>query len=117
MIGQVSRPYIMPVEKSVNIDSPLDMLTAQQLMEEKNYDAVEILLEEGADPNMQEAYGNFALIVSEDIKTSKLLLKYGAKINMRNNEIDLAKIQNLAAHRDIICFLLHDKKYQGSKTV
>jgi hypothetical protein len=38
-------------------------------------------------------------------------------VNMRNNEIDLAKIQNLAAHRDIICFLLHDKKYQGSKTV
>ena len=29
MIGIVSRPYVMPVEQSVNIDSPLDLLLAK----------------------------------------------------------------------------------------
>jgi len=37
MIGQVSRPYIMPVERSVNIDSKLDLLLAQLLMHEEDY--------------------------------------------------------------------------------
>ena len=37
MIGKVSRPYIMPVDKSVNIDGKLDLLLAQLLMREEDY--------------------------------------------------------------------------------
>ena len=46
MIGMVSRPYVMPVEQSVNIDSPLDLLLAKHLMREENYDHI---------PKMQNA--------------------------------------------------------------
>ena len=37
MIGKVSRPYVMPVDKSVNIDGKLDLLLAQLLMREEDY--------------------------------------------------------------------------------
>lgn len=37
MIGKVSRPYVMPVERSVNIDGKLDLLMAQLLMKEEDY--------------------------------------------------------------------------------
>ncbi len=37
MIGEVSRPYVMPVERSVNIDGKLDLLMAQLLMREEDY--------------------------------------------------------------------------------
>jgi CMP-N-acetylneuraminic acid synthetase len=40
MIGQVSRPYLMPVKQSVNIDSPLDLLMAQHLMKTEDYDHI-----------------------------------------------------------------------------
>jgi CMP-N-acetylneuraminic acid synthetase len=40
MIGAVSRPYVMPVERSVNIDSPLDLLLAQHLMREDAYEHI-----------------------------------------------------------------------------
>jgi len=43
MIGTVSRPYIMPVAQSVNIDSPLDMLLAQHLMQPADYEHIPIL--------------------------------------------------------------------------
>jgi len=37
MIGTVSRPYVMPIERSVNIDGKLDLLMAQLLMREEDY--------------------------------------------------------------------------------
>ena len=40
MIGTVSRPYVMPVEQSVNIDSLLDLLMAQHLMREEDYEHI-----------------------------------------------------------------------------
>jgi CMP-N-acetylneuraminic acid synthetase len=33
MIGEVSRPYIMPEERSVNVDSPLDLHLAEILLQ------------------------------------------------------------------------------------
>jgi CMP-N,N'-diacetyllegionaminic acid synthase len=35
MIGKVSRPYIMPEERSINVDSPLDFLLAEILIEKQ----------------------------------------------------------------------------------
>jgi CMP-N-acetylneuraminic acid synthetase len=32
MIGEISRPYIMPEERSVNVDSKLDFLLAEILL-------------------------------------------------------------------------------------
>jgi len=40
MIGVISRPYVMPVEQSVNIDSPMDMLVAQYLMKAEDYEHI-----------------------------------------------------------------------------
>jgi CMP-N-acetylneuraminic acid synthetase len=37
LIGRDSRPYIMPPEQSINIDTPLDFLLAQQLLREEDY--------------------------------------------------------------------------------
>lgn len=36
MIGQVSRPYIMPQERSVNVDSKLDLLLAEILLRQSS---------------------------------------------------------------------------------
>jgi len=44
MIGQVSRPYVMAVERSINIDSPLDLLLAQHLMKDEEYGHIPKLL-------------------------------------------------------------------------
>jgi len=35
MVGKVSRPYIMPEERSVNVDSRLDLLLAEILLDEQ----------------------------------------------------------------------------------
>jgi CMP-N,N'-diacetyllegionaminic acid synthase len=43
MSGQVSRPYIMPPEQSVNIDSPLDVRLAELLMNEVDYVHIPVL--------------------------------------------------------------------------
>lgn len=37
LIGRDSRPYVMPPEQSINIDSPLDLLLAQMVMKEEDY--------------------------------------------------------------------------------
>jgi len=44
MIGQITRPHVMPVEQSVNIDSPMDMLLAQYLMQVEDYEHIPKLL-------------------------------------------------------------------------
>jgi CMP-N-acetylneuraminic acid synthetase len=36
MVGEISRPYIMPEEQSVNVDSKLDLLLAEILLRPKN---------------------------------------------------------------------------------
>jgi CMP-N-acetylneuraminic acid synthetase len=36
MVGEISRPYIMPEEQSVNVDSKLDLLLAEILLHPKN---------------------------------------------------------------------------------
>jgi CMP-N-acetylneuraminic acid synthetase len=36
MVGKISRPYIMPEERSINVDSPLDFLLAEILLRQQS---------------------------------------------------------------------------------
>lgn len=63
-------------------------------IQEKNSYVVNLLLEAGADPNIDRYGVIYGLIFERDLNTLKLLMKYGLKIeNISTDEFDL-KVQN-----------------------
>jgi len=57
------------------------------LMFSKSLEVTKLLLENGADPNLQNREGNSALhfsIARDDFETSKILIQWGARKDQRN---------------------------------
>jgi len=92
-------------------------LTTVNVVNEKNpfriacflgdFDIASLLIEQGADPNYIDAEGNpilFYVVKSGDAELCTLLLKHGAKINLKNNKgvtaLDCCFISNSTDSRD-----------------
>lgn len=56
------------------------------LFETDNINKIKLLLEYGADPNIMDYYGNTPLMLSNNIKKTQLLLDFGADVNIKNKD-------------------------------
>jgi len=73
----------------------------------ENVEMVSLLLELGANPNIQDYYGNTALMYSKNVKITKKLLKYQADPNIPNEKgetpiIKAAKIEDLGIIKQLL---------------
>jgi len=66
----------------------ISLLSSNQFTDEELYDLVKLLLDNGANPNMQDAYGNTPLTFafSLESKFMKLLLDHGADPSIKDND-------------------------------
>jgi ankyrin repeat protein len=66
-------------------ETPLIRLFFSEFTEQEHYDLAKLLLENGANPNIQDKYGNTALFMA-DLASMKLLLEYGANPLIKDND-------------------------------
>ena len=80
------------IDESISRETPL-MIVSKYANDESSIDTIKLLLENGANPNSQNIYGNTPLIFSVHYNENKsliieivnLLLKYGANPNLGDN--------------------------------
>lgn len=66
----------------------ISLLSSDQFTEEEQYDLVKLLLDSGANPNMQDAYGNTPLLFAFSLESKfiRLLLDHGADPSLKDND-------------------------------
>lgn len=67
---------------------------------ENHIDVAKVLLASGADPNIGDDHGKAAIVHAEDIRTVKLLLNNGAKVNKRDS-VDATPLMQAARKNNI----------------
>lgn len=116
LIQQVS--YILKKENikvlldagvNVNYKDPIYCNTALILAGARDqYDIIKLLIEHGADVNLQSNYKSTVLMSAMDAKTTKIILEAGAKVNLQDQDGNTALTYHLIYNwqYDIIKMLL-----------
>ncbi len=80
---------IFEIGLAISEETPLiNLLLSDQFTDEEQYDLVKLLLDNGANPNMQDAYGNTPLTFALSMESNfmKLLLDHGADPSIKDND-------------------------------
>ena len=90
LLGVVHHASAMVSKVTVNdLDLDLDLQLIRAVRNEEGIARVELLLEQGADINVQDKYGKAPLhraVEFKDVACGKLLLENGADINIKDND-------------------------------
>lgn len=74
------------------------MLACGNCNTHSNYLTIKLLIDAGADPNIQDYYGETALTLVDDNKIIKLLIDAGADVDLTSNNLDTPLMCYLSSH-------------------